>query len=79
MEQRQPRALGQVIEQMKVHIPKTETALLSELDRVLKSIFYTAPESMKDRWIDAQHVLEVNIGHPTEEWHDTIGMIWADL
>ena len=72
------RDLYVVLDRMIALIPADQTDLIKAIRSVYDQIQFTAPEIMHDRWVDVQRILEQKIGTPTEEWHNTIGRIWAN-
>lgn len=68
-----PRDLLEVIATMKTLTPTGDT-LHRSLDRVERSVRYTAPEAMRERWWDLMRSLEGRFGdHPPREgWPRTL-------
>lgn len=74
------RYLPDVINEILVVVPESETELIKSLTSILSSARYAAPELQIDWWMKTADVLYARFGSgiPTEEWGDTIGKIWID-
>jgi len=74
------RDIIKVIKDMIVHIPETETKLLSDLDKYRLGLWFKAPELREgyECWKPLQNILNTNITSLDEEWKDTIRKIFND-
>jgi len=71
------RYICEVIDRIMVHIPETETALRSGLERVKRDAPYIPPEAAGHSWRQGQYLLSPFWRAPKPEWADTVGRIWS--
>jgi hypothetical protein len=75
------RELTEVIDSMLAVVPREEKALIESLEGRRNSCGYTAPEAMRDRWVEVAALLHEYLGKslPDEDWKRKVYYIWMDV
>jgi hypothetical protein len=74
------RNLGEVLDEMLVHIPAGHS-LIQKFDWMAKDVRYKAPEQMADCWAEAGAILGAELGPPeslTEAWQNKVVAIFIN-
>lgn len=73
---RMQRDITKVIQQITQQVPEEKKSLRYDLDNLIKSASYTAPEVMKIRWMDLAEILGKHLSiRPSYEWEFKIHKI----
>lgn len=71
------RDITAVIRMILSEIPESEKSLVLQLESLLSSAMYSAPELRGERWTQLAGILNNNIPEIKEDWHKRIETILA--
>ena len=83
MSNNKDRCLIYVLSEINNHIPDDEIIFKDDILQILKTVSFTAPESMTDRWFTAQEIISKKFKKYSQlkdipEWGQKVINIWTN-